>query len=112
MNRRSHGLRAWIIQRLSAIYMAAYLVYFVIHVLMNPPQSYHDWHGWLSGPVVSIGTALFFIALLVHAWVGVRDVIMDYVKPLALRFSLLSLLGLILLACGLWVLRILIQVSQ
>ena len=112
MNRRSHGLRAWIIQRISAIYMAAYLVFFVIHVLFNPPQSYQDWHGWMSGSFISISTALFFIALLVHAWVGVRDVIMDYVKPLALRFSLLSLLGLILLACGLWILRILVQVGR
>lgn len=112
MNRRSHGLRAWILQRLSAIYMAIYLVFFVFHILMYPPQTYHDWSGWLSGPIVSISTALFFIALLVHAWVGTRDVVMDYVKPLALRFSLLSLIGLVLLACGLWVLRILLQVGR
>ena len=112
MSRRSHGLRAWIIQRISAIYMVAYLVYFLIHLIINPPHSYQDWHGWLTGSAVGIGTALFFIALLIHAWVGVRDVIMDYVKPLALRFSFLSLLGLMLLACGLWVLRILILVSR
>jgi succinate dehydrogenase / fumarate reductase membrane anchor subunit len=112
MNRRSHGLRAWILQRLSAIYMAIYLVFFVFHVFIYPPQTYYDWSGWLSGPIVSISTALFFVALLVHAWVGTRDVVMDYVKSLALRLSLLSLIGLILLACGLWVLRILLQVGR
>jgi succinate dehydrogenase / fumarate reductase membrane anchor subunit len=112
MNRRSYGLRAWILQRLSAVYMTAYLLFFIFHVSANPPHSYTGWHGWMAGPLVSLATALFFIAILVHAWVGVRDVIMDYVKPPGLRFSLLSLIGIVLLACGLWVLRILIQVSQ
>jgi len=92
--------------------MAAYLVFFVFHVMADPPQSYDAWHDWMAGPVISIISALFFIAILVHAWVGVRDVVMDYIKPVALRFSLLSLIGLILLVCGLWVLRILAEVSQ
>ena len=112
MSRRSYGLRAWILQRLSAIYMVAYLIFFVFHIMTAPPRSYEAWHGWMAGPAVSIASAMFFIAVLVHAWVGVRDVVMDYVKPVALRFSLLSLIGLILLVCGLWVLRILMQVSQ
>jgi succinate dehydrogenase / fumarate reductase membrane anchor subunit len=112
MNRRSYGLRAWILQRLSAVYMAAYLLFFIFHVSTNPPHSYAIWHGWMAGPVISLATALFFIAILVHAWVGVRDVIMDYVNSAALRLGLLSLIGLVLLACGLWVVRILTQVSQ
>ena len=112
MSRRSYGLRAWILQRLSAVYMAVYLVFFVFHAMADPPRSYDAWHAWMTGPVISITSALFFIAVFVHAWVGVRDVVMDYVKPVALRFSLLVLIGLILLACGLWVLRILMQVSQ
>jgi len=112
MSRRSHGLRAWILQRLTAVYMAGYLVFFIFHIIVDPPQSYDAWRTWMSGPVISITSALFFIAVLVHAWVGIRDVVMDYVKPLALRFSLLAVIGLVLLACGLWILKILIQVSQ
>jgi len=112
MSRRSYGLRAWILQRLSAVYMAVYILYFIFHVTVQPPQSYDDWRAWISGPVVSITTALFFVAVLIHAWVGIRDVVMDYIKPLAVRFSLLSLIGLMLLACGFWVVKILLQVYQ
>ena len=112
MSRRSNGLRAWILQRLTAVYMAVYLVFFIYHITTAPPLSYVAWRNWMSGSVVSITSALFFLGVLVHAWVGIRDVVMDYVKPIALRFSLLALIGLILLACGLWVLKILIQVSQ
>lgn len=112
MTRRSNGLRAWILQRLTAAYMAVYLVFFIYHIITVPPQSYVAWRNWMSGPVVSMTSALFFMAVLVHAWVGIRDVVMDYVKPIALRFSLLALIGLILLACGLWVLKTIVQVSQ
>lgn len=112
MNRRSYGLRAWMLQRLSAVYMTAYLIYFIFHVIMEPSQTYDAWRDWMSGPVMSITSALFFIAVLVHAWVGIRDVVMDYVKSITLRFGLLALVGLMLLVCGLWVLRILMQVSQ
>ena len=51
---------------------------------------------------------LIFVALLFHAWVGVRDVLMDYVSPIAIRASLLTLVSLTLLACGLWAAQILI----
>ena len=112
MNRRAYGLRAWILQRLTAVYMAAYLVYFMFHVMADAPHSYDAWRAWMGGPIVSVASALFFIAVLVHAWVGIRDVVMDYVKPIGLRFGVLSVFGLTLLACGLWVLRILIEVSQ
>ena len=56
---------------------------------------------------VSTATAVFFAALLAHAWVGVRDVILDYVHPLAFRACLLASLGLGLAATGVWAMRVL-----
>jgi succinate dehydrogenase / fumarate reductase membrane anchor subunit len=47
--------------------------------------------------------------LLLHVWVGLRDILMDYVHMLALRLSLTAVLLLSLVACGLWALRILWQ---
>jgi len=55
--------------------------------------------------------ALFFAALLLHAWVGVRDVIIDYVRPFYLRFSLLMVVGGALLATLLWALRIIFMAT-
>jgi len=56
---------------------------------------------------MSIATGAFFAALLAHAWVGVRDVLIDYVHAMAIRAALLGLVGLSLTAMGVWVVRIL-----
>jgi succinate dehydrogenase / fumarate reductase membrane anchor subunit len=50
---------------------------------------------------------IFFAALLLHAWVGLRDVVLDYVRPAAARVAVFALLSLVLTAQGLWVARML-----
>lgn len=56
---------------------------------------------------MTIATTAFFAALLAHAWVGLRDVLMDYVQAMAVRVALLGLVGFGLTAVGVWVLRLL-----
>jgi succinate dehydrogenase / fumarate reductase membrane anchor subunit len=102
------GLRAWLLQRASAVYMLAFIAFLLAHFLLDPPRSYAAWHGWMTAPGVGIAACVFFAALLLHAWVGVRDVLMDYVHPAALRVGALALLALGLSATGAWVLRILL----
>jgi len=58
-----------------------------------------------------LSTTVFFAALLAHAWVGVRDVILDYAHPLSFRVMLLASLGLGLAATGVWVMRVLWQAN-
>lgn len=108
MKKAVSGLRAWIVQRLTAVYMLLFLGFALLHFVFNPPHSYYDWRDWLTGPFVLIATALFFGALLVHAWVGLRDVMMDYVHPLPLRVALLALLGFALAGLALWTMQILL----
>lgn len=108
MRKTVTGLRAWLVQRVSAVYMLLFIVFLLFHFLLNPPHSYLDWRGWIRNPGVSIATFVFFAALLLHAWVGVRDVLMDYVHSLALRISALALLGISLAAIAAWVARILL----
>jgi succinate dehydrogenase / fumarate reductase membrane anchor subunit len=106
------GLRAWLIQRLSAVYMGVYLLLFLIHMLIDAPADYQDWRVSLADPWVALAMLLFFAALFMHVWVGIRDVILDYVRWPGLRLLLLSLTGLALLACGLWVVEILFAVME
>lgn len=106
---RASGFRAWLLQRLSAVYMALFIGMFVLHLALAAPGSYQEWRDWMALPFVVVTTSLFFAALLIHAWVGLRDVIMDYVRPLGVRFVLLALVAAALLAMGLWVLRILMM---
>ncbi len=102
------GLRAWMIQRLSAVYLLVFLLFFLGYFAFYPPASYEAWRDWISGTAVVTATGVFFIALFIHAWVGLRDVILDYAKPLAVRVVLLTLLALSLAALTVWVLRVLL----
>ncbi|VTU21875.1 succinate dehydrogenase, hydrophobic membrane anchor protein [Variovorax sp. PBL-E5] len=101
------GLRAWMVQRASAVYMLFFIVFLLAHFLVDPPHSYLAWRDWVTSPGLGVGASVFCAALLAHAWVGLRDVILDYVRPVALRLPALGLLGLVLAAIGAWLVRIL-----
>jgi succinate dehydrogenase / fumarate reductase membrane anchor subunit len=102
------GLRAWLMQRFTAVYMLLFFMFALLHFIVDPPHSYFDWRDWITGPFVLIATALFFVSLLLHAWVGLRDVMIDYVHPLPLRVALLASLSIILAGLALWVTQILL----
>lgn len=107
MSRLASGLRPWVWQRASAVYLLFYTVAAVVVLVAWPPASHEAWRSLMARPAVSAATAGFFWALLVHAWVGGRDVLIDYARPQALRLVLLALLGLFLGGAGLWALGIL-----
>jgi len=112
MNQQLSGLRAWLVQRLSALYMLLFLPLFLgAAMVAGSGNSFVAWRSFVARPAVGIGLALFFLALLLHAWVGVRDVILDYAgqRP-GLRLVLLSLLGLWLLVLALWLLKVIAMV--
>jgi succinate dehydrogenase / fumarate reductase membrane anchor subunit len=101
------GLRAWLVQRASAVYMLLFIVFFLAHFAVAPPHSYPAWHVWMTSYPVRVITTVFFAALLAHAWVGLRDVIIDYVHAAAFRVCALALLGFGLAAMAVWIVRIL-----
>ena len=107
MRKTVSGLRAWLVQRVSAVYMLLFILFLLTHLIADPPRSYAAWHDWMSSPAINVITSVFVVALLAHAWVGVRDVVMDYVHPIALRVLVLSSLALYLTGFGAWVARIL-----
>ena len=111
MSRKASGFRAWIFQRISAVYLAAYFIYLAVHFSLTPPVNHAQLHTWLAQPLVSVTLALFFLALLLHSWIGVRDVVIDYVHNFSVRLTVLSGIALILIGCGFWVLRTLVVVA-
>lgn len=87
------GLAPWLLQRLTAVVMAAYTLFMAGLLLWCPPASHADWKGLFSGSFVRLATMFFLVSLLYHAWVGVRDIVMDYVKPTGLRLALQFAVG-------------------
>lgn len=108
MSRQASGLMAWIIQRVTAVYLGLFLAYLLIHFTFQAPADHAALHAWVTQPLVSGALLLFIPVLLVHAWVGIRDVLIDYVHPLGLRLGLLSLFAFVFLASGLWALKAII----
>jgi len=112
VSRPTHGLRDWLLQRFTAVYLACFLVYLVVHFYNQPPYDYPQWRAWITQPAMTIASATFILALLVHGWVGMRDIVLDYAKTLRMRLLLLSLIALILIGCGLWALQILLLAAR
>jgi succinate dehydrogenase / fumarate reductase membrane anchor subunit len=83
-----YGLRDWLGQRVTAVIMAAYTVLLGAILLLNAPGGYGEWKALFSGRIMQLATLLFIASLLYHAWVGIRDVLMDYVKPTSARLAL------------------------
>jgi succinate dehydrogenase / fumarate reductase membrane anchor subunit len=108
VSRRASGLKAWAVQRFTSVYLALFGVYLLLQFLFWPPADYAAWRGWVSQSWINLGLMLFVPALLAHAWVGTRDVLLDYVKPTGTRVGLLALVAFVFVASGLWALQALI----
>ncbi|MBV5308321.1 succinate dehydrogenase, hydrophobic membrane anchor protein [Chromatium okenii] len=108
MSRHASGLMAWLIQRASAVYLALFMGYLLIHFIFDAPATHAALVAWIKQPLIASGLLLWIPLLLAHAWVGIRDVLLDYVHPLGLRLSLLMLFGFIFIASGLWLFKAII----
>ncbi len=110
MSRHLSGFRAWMWQRASAVYLAGFCIYALARLITVPPVDHQALKSWVGNPGMWLATALFFLFLLLHAWIGVRDVILDYIKSAGLRLGMLAAVFVFVLICGLWVLSILMGV--
>lgn len=102
-----YGLRDWLAQRVTAIVMALYTLFFAINALTLPELSYEAWSGMFAGGFMRFVTFLFFLSLFYHAWVGIRDIWMDYVKPTGIRLALHVVTLLLLVGYAGWAAQIL-----
>ena len=82
-----YGLRDWIMQRATAVLMLIYTVALIVFLLALPGD-YAAWQAFFSQTWVKVFTQISSIALFLHAWVGIRDLWMDYIKPFGLRLFL------------------------
>lgn len=93
-----NGLQDWLIQRLTAIFLAAYVIFLFVYFILHPNPSFTEWSQLFSSIWMQISTSIILLSLIVHAWIGIWTVITDYIKPVSLRlfvqvFFILGLLG-------------------
>jgi succinate dehydrogenase / fumarate reductase membrane anchor subunit len=102
-----YGLSDWLAQRVTAGIMAIYSVIAVVVFLWNKSITYPVWRDLFSQGWMRVATLLFMASLAWHAWVGVRDILMDYIKPTGLRLALEVFTLLVLAAYVGWTIQIL-----
>jgi succinate dehydrogenase / fumarate reductase membrane anchor subunit len=103
-----YGLRDWLVQRATAVLMALFTVILLAQVIFTPgPIGYEAWAGIFSAPWMKFLTFSVVVALAWHAWIGVRDIWMDYIKPVGLRLALHGLTLVWLVGCTGWAFQVL-----
>ena len=84
-----YGVRDWLAQRVTAILMALFTLVVLARILFSSgPIGYDLWAGLFSAQSMKGLTFAVIVAMLYHVWVGMRNVFMDYVKPVLLRLTL------------------------
>ena len=97
-----YGLVDWIAQRATAVIMAVYTVLISAVLLIVRPGTFEAWQGVFAYGFIKFMTFLFFVSLFYHAWIGVRDIWMDYVKPAGIRLALHVFTLVWLVGCAGW----------
>ena len=105
-----YGLKDWIVQRATAIIMAIYTVIFLAVLTVAGPNSFEAWRGIFANGFMKFATFLFFLSLFYHAWIGVRDIWMDYIKPDGVRLLLMIATAAALVGYAGWAMQILWRV--
>ncbi len=104
------GLDMWLLQRASAIYMALFLPIFLVCALSAGPLDYAVWHGLFESLAMKVASFLFIAAMLAHAWIGLREIFIDYLhcaNCTLLRLALYFAFAVLYLACLVWTVDIL-----
>jgi succinate dehydrogenase / fumarate reductase membrane anchor subunit len=103
-----YGMRDWLSQRVTAVLMALFTVIVLAQVLLTRgPIGYDKWAGIFAAQWMKVLTFSVIVALLWHVWVGMRDVLMDYVKPVWMRLALQVFVIVWLTGCAGWAVQVL-----
>lgn len=108
------GLYDWLIQRISAVIMAAYVIFLTGFILLTPDLTYQQWSDLYSQLWMRVFSLATLISIAAHAWIGLWAVLTDYItnrmmggKATVLRLLCQVLLGAVTLFYVVWGVEIL-----
>jgi succinate dehydrogenase / fumarate reductase membrane anchor subunit len=101
-----NGLKDWLIQRVSAVFLAAYSLFLLGYLFMHPHMDHSVWYALFHTTWFQIASIIALFTLSMHAWIGVWTVTTDYIKCTAIRISVQLLVALLLLGQFIWGLMI------
>lgn len=102
-----YGWKDWLIQRITAVIMVIFSLVIGTVILVHGKFSYEEWKLLFASQPIRILTLLFFLSIFYHAWIGIRDVLMDYLKPVSIRLGLQTVVVVLLIIYTIWAISIL-----
>ena len=102
-----YGLRDWLAQRITAVVMALYTLVFLVLLCSSPKLDFAAWRALFAPQWLKLATLLFLLSLYFHAWVGMRNIFMDYIKSSSLRLVLYAVVIAVLTVYAGWSVQIL-----
>ncbi len=101
------GLRDWLLQRITAVILAAYVIFLAFYFMCHPHVEYNMWQDLFMSNSVRIFSLLALMSLMVHAWIGVWTIATDYINCTILRGLFEIIVALALIVCFIWGITIL-----
>jgi len=101
-----YGLRDWLMQRITGLVIALYVLW-LLWMLLSGSLNLGAWHELYGHTWFKLASFLTLVSVFLHAWVGMRDIIMDYIRPTGIRLTLeVVVIGALVLYTG-WAIEIL-----
>ncbi len=101
-----NGLKDWLIQRITAVYFAAFSTFMLVYLISTPGLTYQQWADLFHSPIMKVAFTLAVVALSLHSWIGIWTVTTDYLKSTAVRLSIQMLVLVWLSSQFIWALMI------
>jgi succinate dehydrogenase / fumarate reductase membrane anchor subunit len=102
-----YGMRDWLAQRVTGVVMALFTVAVIVQLLRPGELGYDRWSALFAQQWMKVLTFCVVVSLAYHAWVGMRDIWMDYVKPVGARLVLEVITIVWLVGCAGWAVQVL-----
>ncbi len=102
------GVSDWLVQRVSAIVLAAYTLCILGYVLINPDLTYAQWSAFFQSTGMQVFTMLALVSTCAHAWIGMWTVGSDYLREHTLGAKATSLRFIYQIGCILVIIAYLI----
>ncbi len=102
-----YGFKDWLVQRITAVIVGLYSIIVMALLITKPTLDYNTWKLMFTPNWFRILTLMALWAVFWHAWIGMRDILMDYVKNTGIRLFLQTSVILMLIFYGFWSVTIL-----
>lgn len=96
------GIQDWLVQRFTAVILAAYIIFLFVFLFNHSTIDFDIWHALFSHPLMKISTLIVLLAVAFHAWIGMWIILTDYVKYLFVRYLLQGIIMLVLFGYVVW----------